>query len=368
MGCSGSKPDGDSSTGNSKATKDVALKMPADGAVPQSLDKVLHSSRERMSISTDQALVSAFSNIDRKRRSSLAESRSLSPVKDSEGSDSFKKAKLHDSEHVMTKEKLRGDKVFCEMPEALFDFMFRIFDPDDTGKVNTDHFVMAVGLIAAASEEGNLEMSIETCFYMFDTGKTGRLSRDEFEAMVQTTIAIKLEYLLQTKEGARVFEAALEKEFSHENFAFWSEARAYAKLADDSRGDIAEQLIERYVKAGAEQQVNLPSKCTNEINARFDAATKARAPPPADLFAASAQEIFLLMERDTHERFKADKEQAKALVEDFFKTADTNSTGEVTFEEYRAWVLKNPHVLVFFHEVFIPPSPSGAPAHTHPRC
>ena len=124
------------------------------------------------------------------------------------------KSALHDAPKKMSKARMRSDKIFGEMEDALFDFLFRLFDPKDTGVVDTDQFVMGVGLIASASEEGNLAMQIETCFFMFDTDRTGKLSRSEFEAMVNTTIAIKLDYLLKTDTGAKVFEAQLHKEYS----------------------------------------------------------------------------------------------------------------------------------------------------------
>ena len=47
------------------------------------------------------------------------------------------------------------------------------------------------------------------------------------------------------------------------------------------------------------------------------------ATPPADLFDRASREIFTLMERDTHERFKEDADAERALVDDFFKNADT---------------------------------------------
>lgn len=322
-------------------------------AVPDdspNVEKMLHSSRERMSISTEHALNSVFSKFATKRKQSLAV-RKESLIMLPEGA-LLEGSVLHiGAATKMSKEQLRSDQVFSDINNELFDFLFRLFDPSETGQVNTDQFVMAVGLIAAASESDNLELQIETCFYMFDTDRTGRLSRDEFEAMVKTTIGLKLEYLLQTSEGSKAFEGALQKEFAHENFAFWQEARKYAQAAEEARRELAEGLLEQYINSGAAQQVNLPSRITNAIHERL--ASSKPGPPPADLLDAAAQEIFVLMERDTHERFKEDQQQAHALVDDFFDNArgSSNATGEVSFEQYREWVLRNPHVLVFFHEV-----------------
>ena len=56
---------------------------------------------------------------------------------------------------------------------------------------------MGFGLLASMGK--TLDDSREVCVYIFDSDRTGVLSRNEFEAMVRATIGIKLEYLLKTK-------------------------------------------------------------------------------------------------------------------------------------------------------------------------
>ena len=195
------------------------------------------SQRSRMSLASEKALTSVFDKYADRRRASLA-----SPTR---ASASPHRSSLHEgAAKRISKEELRADAVFGEMDEGVFDLLFRLFDPKDTGAVDTDQFVMAVGLIASASQEGNLELSIEACFYMFDTGRTGTLTRTDFETMVNTTIALKLEFLLQTDEGTKAFSDQLQKEFSHENFTFWQEARAYAQAADGERAPTIERGLD----------------------------------------------------------------------------------------------------------------------------
>ena len=62
---------------------------------------------------------------------------------------------------------------------------------------------------------------IEACFHIFDTCEDGVLTRTEFRAMMEATVALNLNRLLETEEGMASMEVQLQKEYSTENLSFW---------------------------------------------------------------------------------------------------------------------------------------------------
>ena len=67
----------------------------------------------------------------------------------------------------------------------MFDFIWRLFDPDDRGHVDGDEFVVAMALLTTRLE--TIEDQVDAAFCMFDVSKTGTLSQAEFEQMVRAT-------------------------------------------------------------------------------------------------------------------------------------------------------------------------------------
>ena len=110
-----------------------------------------------------------------------------------------------------------------------------------------------------------------------------------------------LRTLLDSKAGRAAFLAACRKEHSEENLEFWLAAQAHATITNDGarRADAA-AIIERYVRDGADAQVNLPAKVRRAVLDGHGAGGA-----PAALFDAAAAEVFVLMERDTFERYKS---------------------------------------------------------------
>jgi len=247
---------------------------------------------------------------------------------------------------LITKEKLQ--KRLPHIEDALFDFIWRLFDAEDKGVVDPNDFVMAIGLLTRSGEEEQ----VEACFHMFDTDGQGTLSRAEFRAMIQATVNLNLSSLLASDEGREAIEERMQKEFSDENLKFWQETKRYATVEEGERLKLARELNSTYVEAGAEQQVNLPSKCVKKIGDALKAAKAADAAPlPADLFAECGTEIFKLMERDTFARYRQDGNAVDRLVDDFFNEANSSKAEEVTFEDYKKWAHFHPEVLIFFQRL-----------------
>ena len=112
--------------------------------------------------------------------------------------------------------KLLGDSV----NEQLFEFLFHLFDATGNGLVNSDEFVMTMGLLTG-DECSTMDQQVEAVFIMFDTDAAGALTASEFRALIQATINFNLSSLLGTEQGRALFEETLEKEYSEENLVFW---------------------------------------------------------------------------------------------------------------------------------------------------
>ena len=188
------------------------------------------------------------------------------------------------------------------VPDDQFDFLWPLFDAKGTGLVEPDEFVMTLGMLKDPNM--STERRVEVCFFMFDTNKTGTLSREEFRAMIQATVNVNLYDLLQTKTGEEGFEKHLQSEYSQENLAFYKAVQAFAKNAAAGDGDAAKaakDIVQKYVKEGAEEQVNLPGPTTKRCLEKVAAVEAAGGGGAAwaDVFKEAEAEIFKLMERDT---------------------------------------------------------------------
>ena len=122
--------------------------------------------------------------------------------------------------------------------------------------------------------------------------------------MIQATVNVNLYDLLQTKTGEEGFEKHLQSEYSQENLAFYKAVQAFAKNAAAGDGDAAKaakDLVQKYVKEGAEEQVNLPGPTTKRCLEKVAAVEAAGGGGAAwaDVFKEAEAEIFKLMERDT---------------------------------------------------------------------
>lgn len=174
--------------------------------------------------------------------------------------------------------------------------------------------------------------------------------------MIQATVNLNLDHLLETDHGAAAFEAQLQREFSEENLAFWQAVREYRAIeGGPARLTRAREIDTEFVQEGSMRQVNLPSG----LVAKFTTALAAcESEAPVDIFDAASDEVFRLMERDTFSRFKSDPSALSNLVDGYYAAAAaaSGSAGKkdgaepdlITFRQFREWALKEPAVLIFF--------------------
>lgn len=128
MGCGSSKPQEQEETPRLK------------------VDDLLHRSRQRMSIGTETAITDVFNKYTVKRRESLAISRPRTISVDEASRDS---QLIIGASKKLSKTELRADEVFSGLDDNTFNFLFKVFDPQDTGFVTTG--VRSVSTAAVAS-------------------------------------------------------------------------------------------------------------------------------------------------------------------------------------------------------------------------
>ena len=286
MGCGGSKSDAEP---NGFTAAGPAPAPAEDAAIVDQIAEELKKAKSasRMSVATEGAAQQLFR--DYRRRSETARRSDSSSGSGSAG-----------SPERIDRKGLR--RMLSTVPDGQFDFLWPLFDAKGTGLVEPDEFVMTLGMLKDPNM--STERRVEVCFFMFDTNKTGTLSREEFRAMIQATVNVNLYDLLQTKTGEEGFEKHLQSEYSQENLAFYKAVQAFAKNAAAGDGDAAKaakDIVQKYVKEGAEEQVNLPGPTTKRCLEKVAAVEAAGGGGAAwaDVFKEAEAEIFKLMERDT---------------------------------------------------------------------
>jgi len=343
MGCGGSKASAAEPTpvGNSNATGLPLEKVEQEGSAgqPTELKRALNRTVSSMSADNEKKARDMFKGY---RRGSVALAKP--DLKDAHD----KQLDQAEGPRTMSESDIR--KMLGDVDDELFKFVFRLFDPNGTGKVDADSFVAATALLTTKAKE-NEEEQLEACFYMFDTTGDGVLTKPEFRAMVEATVALNLFRMLQTDEGEKALEAQLEKEFSEEMLRFWQAVRAYSSLPDEERLAEAKKIKRRFIDEGADEQVNLPSAMTRKLTTELKEMVKNDTVPPKDMFAKAEKEVFNLMDRNAHTRFKSDPDAVKKICDDFFAKADQEGDGQVTYEEYKKWVADHPSVLTFFRQL-----------------
>jgi regulator of G-protein signaling len=119
-------------------------------------------------------------------------------------------------------------------------------------------------------------------------------------------------------EGAELFLAFLQSEFSEENLQFWLSCEEFKKLRGPALEHKARQIYSKYVKAGAPHEVIysapvkpvIPSWCIDVVSSQVNIDSETRntvkanlTSPTPDMFDFSQHIIYTLMERDSYRRF-----------------------------------------------------------------
>eukprot|EP01137_Pigoraptor_chileana_P008887 Opistho-2@56334 len=119
---------------------------------------------------------------------------------------------------------------------------------------------------------------------------------------------VPFEMVMQDPICRVYFGRFLDTEFNGENLEFWSAVEDYkAAVATNDVEEIkllAASILKRYVKTGAEMQVNISQSLRAEIETAVKAfVEKGQQVPAVDVFKKAQEAIFDLMHRDPYRRF-----------------------------------------------------------------
>ncbi|CAM9141290.1 unnamed protein product [Chrysoparadoxa australica] len=104
------------------------------------------------------------------------------------------------------------------------------------------------------------------------------------------------------------FTAFAEAEFFAENLYFFAAVRTFQGSTDSaSYGEEVSEIVNTYVKAGAEQEINLSSRVHKKVLEASDEAVKMwkehGGPGQRDVFDDACSELLAMLERDGYERY-----------------------------------------------------------------
>jgi len=128
------------------------------------------------------------------------------------------------------------------------------------------------------------------------------------------------EALLKSREGRRLFEEFLKKEFSSENIQFWSAVEQLKSLQGGEKmfRQHVDVIFKIYINDTALAEVSLDSKVKRNLMRKKD-------DPPRDIFEEAQTKIFSLMHRDSYPRF-LNSPTFKEVLDEFGSLSSSTST------------------------------------------
>ncbi|GFN81928.1 regulator of G-protein signaling 7 [Plakobranchus ocellatus] len=127
------------------------------------------------------------------------------------------------------------------------------------------------------------------------------ISKTNTEIPTEQTVkkwSYSLQALLSDPRGRHEFKNFLVKEYSHENFAFWTACEELKFCRQSEVFDRVQKIAEEYLTSGSASEINIDSRCAEMVKQNM------KLPKPNRFTFDSAQEqIFSLMKKDTYQRF-----------------------------------------------------------------
>jgi hypothetical protein len=171
--------------------------------------------------------------------------------------------------------------------------------------VNSDN---ALRTATVTSTQKSILLSIDKESFQTVFG-SNRQVLAEFELRVMKGSA-QLSHILAHSLGIASFRNFLEKEHAGENIDFWVAVNDFGNAMFDDAGGVvmihsdslekAKRIFVTFCAEYADRQVNLPHKMVAELDAKINGDGGIT----PDLFNASQQEIYKLMEKDKFARYK----------------------------------------------------------------
>ncbi|XP_041073685.1 regulator of G-protein signaling 4-like [Polyodon spathula] len=125
-----------------------------------------------------------------------------------------------------------------------------------------------------------------------------------------------LEILINKEDGLTAFVTFLKSEFSEENIEFWMACEDYKKINLPAKlAPTAKSIYEQYIAVQSPKEVNLDSSTREETSRNL-------LEPTTACFDEAQRKIFLLMEKDSYQRFLKSK-----IYQDMIQQTNSSSFG-----------------------------------------
>eukprot|EP00042_Codosiga_hollandica_P010274 m.22980 g.22980 ORF g.22980 m.22980 type:complete len:1157 (+) comp34531_c0_seq2:215-3685(+) len=119
--------------------------------------------------------------------------------------------------------------------------------------------------------------------------------------------ALRIEYLLESDNGRKMFAAYLKQTFCEENMTFYMDVQSLKDLGDKELKDKCVKIFEKYFTPQAVTPLNIDSSSKAIITRKVKDGEFSK-----DMFTAAQKQIFKLMKFDSYPRFLQSKEFEKS--------------------------------------------------------
>lgn len=272
----------------------------------------------------------------------------------------FKDMAHEQGKNELTKQELMEafTKMGKRIDEEMINKVFVLFDANGDGVVDLTEFMVAMLFL---SYRGSAKDNVELAFRLFDTNRSGDVSKREFSEMISSIIGTSVPTLLNISEAEKLFRKHLEQEFAIESLDFIDELESLKKRYPPSTGNSAKglipiteakALIEKYILEGSPEQVNVSEKLRISVKSNLDEAVQSGSSAMSwKSFLDAEEEIIGLLERDKLPRFKKRIRNSTTFADSVWKTIGLNDEDGMSVEQFRSWSATHPGIFSFLDEM-----------------
>mmetsp|Transcript_16744 Transcript_16744/g.33408 ORF Transcript_16744/g.33408 Transcript_16744/m.33408 type:complete len:398 (+) Transcript_16744:95-1288(+) len=250
----------------------------------------------------------------------------------------------------MTKKELKD--IFRDIEQENFEHVYQLFSDafKQQKRVDPKEFVLTMSLLACPITDKSTECVL--IFTIFDPDGSGTLDREEFSRLMKATIMSKLthvEFLMKNDKAKQLMEKHMASEYTEENGQFYTAVVEWKKHEFPTL-EMTEEIVNKFVRVGSELQVNISSSMSDKVVKALEEA-KASGKVPKDIFDEAHKEIYKIIDKDSFSRFKKNDGEIQELCDALFAQCDKDGSGQVTLDEYKAWVKSNPDAMNFLRDL-----------------
>mmetsp|Transcript_6832 Transcript_6832/g.8629 ORF Transcript_6832/g.8629 Transcript_6832/m.8629 type:complete len:365 (-) Transcript_6832:159-1253(-) len=240
-----------------------------------------------------------------------------------------------------------------DISDDLFEKLFNLMDCDGNGTVDEQEFAVTMCFLL---HKGSAHDKIELAYKLFDTNKDGSISKREFSDMISSILGPHLKNIVEIPGGKESFKAFVEKEMAGELFSYYEEISDQKKTygEDGIPMNIAENIVDMYIKVDSDMQVNISADQREEIEKSIKKGKEEDADKvPFSVFQPSFMETISLLETGPLPRFK---KAIKTPPYEIFTTrawniCDLEEKEDMSLEKFKEFSEKTPNLFQFLEEL-----------------